>query len=351
MHDAVPSHWSSSGERNDPTDRDLGDRDVDFETAVHYARPVARDRRYSSSGTLVDAVKYIVAPLACTLQVRAARVPPQHQMHPKFTLACGLAALPLLLAGCSDAAGPADGSRVAVRFGRSASSASLSVSTSRSAQVGTGNSGSMVVQGTNGTLTITNVSFIVAELELECVGEDDGPPGSASCAEFKAPPSFVRLPLSTGVVDVANAGVPTGSYDELEFEVENLESDSDDDASERAQIAALRSVIRAAHPDFPDRASMVVEGTFTPSGTTQPISFRTYFNAEIEVEMDMTPPLNISKTGADRALAVDVQPALWFRRADGTVMDLSRLDYTRTRELVSFALEMQRGFRKVEYDN
>lgn len=272
-------------------------------------------------------------------------------MHPKFTLVLGMGALPLLLAGCSDAAGPAAGAKVAVKFGRAASSASLAVATSRSAQVGTGSNGSLIVQGTNGTLTITNVSFIVAELELECVGEDDGPPGSASCAEFKAPPSFVRLPLSTGVVDVANAGVPTGSYDELEFEVENLEADSDDDASERSQIAALRTMIRAAHPDFPDRASMIVEGTFTPSGTTQPIAFRTYFDAEIEVEMGLTPPLSISDAGANRALAVDVQPALWFRRSDGTVMDLSRLDYTRTRELVGFALEMQRGFRKVEFEN
>ena len=269
--------------------------------------------------------------------------------RPKHSLALGACALPLLLAGCSDAAGPDSSSRVAVRFGQSASSGVTPSIASLSAMGSSAGSNTpLVVSGSNGTLTITNVSFIVAEVELECQGDDDLRP---ACADFKAPPAFVRLPLGAGVVDVASAGVPSGSYTELEFEIEDLEDDLDDSATERAQYAALRSVIRAAYPDFPDKASMLVEGTFTPSGSTQSVAFRTYFDAEIEIEMGLTPPLVVSDAVASRALSVDVQPGMWFRRVDGTVVDLSRLDYGRTRSVVGLEVEVKQGFRAVKFDN
>lgn len=263
-----------------------------------------------------------------------------------YTLAA--CALPLLLGACSDAAGPAAEARVAVRFGQSASSG-LTPSIARLSTMGSGNANTpLVVAGSNGTLTITNVSFIVAEVELECQGDDDVGP---ACADFKAPPAFVKLPLGTGSVDAASAGVPSGSYTELEFEIEDLEDDADDSATERAQYAALRAVIRAAYPDFPDKASVVVEGTFTPSGSSQAVAFRTYVDAEIEVEMGLTPPLVVTDAMASRTLAVDVQPGLWFRRADGTVLDLSRFDYARTRLVPKFEVEVKQGFRSVKYDN
>lgn len=270
-------------------------------------------------------------------------------MHRTSQFALGVFAVALLPAACSDATGPTTGSQVAVRFGRSTSSASLIPSTARFSRLGDG-ADELVVQGTNGTLKITNVSFIVAEMELECEGDDDRPSAPA-CGEFKAPPSFVKLPLGSGMVDVASAGVPAGSYTELEFEVENVKPDDDDSSAKRAQIAALLASIRAVHADFPDRASMVVEGSFTPTGSAQPVAFRTYFDAEIEVEMDLSPPLSIGEAGAARALTVDVQPALWFKRSDGTVLDLSRLDFVRTRALVEFELEMEKGFRTVEFDD
>ena len=264
-----------------------------------------------------------------------------------FTL--GAFALPLLLGGCSDAAGPDATSRVAVRFGQSASSG-MTPSIASLSTMGSSASANapLVVTGSNGTLTITNVSFVVAEVELECQGDDDMGP---ACADFKAPPAFVKLPLGAGAVDVASAGVPAGSYTELEFEIDDLEDDTDDSATERAQYAAVRSVIRAAYPDFPDKASMVVEGTFTPSGSSQAVSFRTYLAAEIEIEMGLTPPLVVSDAAVTRALFVDVQPSMWFRRADGTVRDLSRLDYVRTGSVVGFEVEVKQGFRSVISDN
>lgn len=250
----------------------------------------------------------------------------------------------LLLAACGDATGLGGRSAVAVRFGSSAAQTGVSAALS---SVQAQAADELVLRGTNGTLRITNVSFIVAELELECERTISV---VTACAKFEAPPSFVKLPLGTGAVTVANTDVPAGAYTELEFEIENLEADSDDSASERAQIATLLTTIRALHPDFPAKASMVVEGSFTPTGATQATPFRTYFNAEIEVEMDLRPAFEVSSSAASRTLSVDVQPQLWFARGDGTVVDLSRLDYSRTRLLVEFEFEMDRGFRTVKFD-
>lgn len=271
-----------------------------------------------------------------------------------ITRRLAIVALPLLAVGCSDPSGPSSVSPVAVRFGTpststTASSSLVRPSAARAAWPGAGEG--LAITGSNGTLTVTGVSFIVSELELECEGDDDAPATAPACVEFEAPPAFVRLPLASGAVDAASAAIPAGSYTELEFEVENLEIDEDDDSAKRQQISDLLAAIRGQYGDFPDRASMVVEGTFTPSGGSEGTPFRVYFDAEIEVEMRLQPPLTVSEAGVSRALTVDVQPALWFRRADGTVMDLSALDFTATGAVVEFELEMDRGFTRVEFDD
>lgn len=262
-------------------------------------------------------------------------------------------ALPLALMGCENGpTAPAGRARVGVRFGISSPSASSSrspsfnVSPPRSAAATT-DSG-LVVAGTNGTLKLTNISFIVSSLELKCDGMDDS--AAVACAKFEAPPSFVTLPLGTGAVEVASAAIPAGSYSKLEFEVEDLKADAEDDATQRQQVSDLLNRIRTVQGfgDFPDQASMVVEGTFTPTGGA-PTAFRVYLKAEIEVGMRLVPPLTIGSNGASRALTVDVQPSLWFRNADSTVRDLSKLDFKATGSVVEFEIEMGRGFDKVEF--
>lgn len=277
---------------------------------------------------------------------------PGEAMIKKFLFAA--LALPLALTACEKGpTAPAGTARVGVRFGASSPSASFTrspsynVATSRFSTASS--TGSLVVKGTNGTLEITHVSFIVSELELKCTGKDDAT--SPACAKFEAPASFVKLPLTSGVVEVVSTAIPEGSYSELGFKVEDLEADVEDNASERQQVTALLNTIRTTegYSDFPSRASMVVEGTFTPTGGT-PVSFRTYFQAEIEVEKSLNPPLVIGASGASQALTVDVQPALWFKNTDGTVRDLSKLDFASTGSVVEFEVEMDKGFSKVEHD-
>jgi hypothetical protein len=41
---------------------------------------------------------------------------------------------------------------------------------------------------------------------------------------------------------------------------------------------------------------------------------------------------------------------VWFRRFDGTVMDLSIFDFVRTGIVLEFAAELENGFQKIEFN-
>lgn len=100
---------------------------------------------------------------------------------------------------------------------------------------------------------------------------------------------------------------------------------------------------------------MVVVGTFTPATPAdgaQPAQagrfFQVYFEAEIEVELAFSPPLVID--GGARSVVVELLPHVWFKRPDGTVLDLSRFDFAATGRIVEFELEMAKGI-ELEMEN
>lgn len=245
----------------------------------------------------------------------------------------------LVLAACGDdVAGPDGAGQVAVRFttsGGAAAGASYSLHAGGAP---------LVIVGSNGTLTITEMRMIVAELELEREDDSDDCDTSGSgngCEEFEAPASFVTLPLGSGAVTVATGTVPPGTYHELEFEVEDI--DFDDDDEDQQQIQAVAAAVRAAFPEWPENASLVVIGTFTPTGGS-PQPFRVFIEAEIEVELDLVPPLVIDAAGASREITVELLPASWFKRADGQVVDLSQFDFAATGKVPEFELEIESRF-------
>lgn len=254
--------------------------------------------------------------------------------------------------GCGDGTGVLDSSSVELAFRVTAPGSSLA--TAPAAVPGHTSGPSLVagppltIAGTNGSLTISEVRLIVAEVELE--GEDDAcevASGSDDCADFEAPPSFLDLPLDGEPIDVMTGVIPPGVYDELEFEIEDLEDDEEDSTS-AAAIEALRSAIRDEFPDWPEKASALLVGTFTATdGAATP--FRVYVDAEIEIEMDLSPPLVVGEDGgADRALTVDIEPHAWFVRADGSVLPLHEYDYARTGELLELEVELEEGFTEIE---
>jgi hypothetical protein len=252
----------------------------------------------------------------------------------------GVASIGLLAAsGCTDVSGPEDAGKVRIGFAAAAADGPN----------GAASGGGLAIEGTNGTLALEEVRLIVAEFELK-LDDDDLCPGGAvhdACEEFNAGPSFVDLPLESGRTSTVSQTVPAGAYRELEFEVEDLDDD-EDDAGEAQQIRDLLARVRTEVADWPREASMLVSGTFTPRGGA-PVAFRVFFDAEIEVELEFSPPL-IVEEGVNQDVTVEIDPRTWFRRADGSVVDLSKSDFARTGRLAELEVEIERGFPRLRID-
>lgn len=270
-----------------------------------------------------------------------------------------LAALALAsMAACSDGTGVGGPQTIALNF-QVAAPAPAAVGPARSGPSLAGRPAlvagpPMVLTGTNGTLTIDEIRLIVAEVELEkeddsCVGHDDSSDDIGdSCEEFNAGPRFLDLPLDGDPIEVVTDLVPAGTYEELEFEIEDLEDD-EGDAVEAAMIAAVRAEVLAVIPDWPDEASALVTGSFAPTAGGS-IDFRVFLKAEIEVEMELIPNLVIADGAASRDVTVDISPHIWFTQSDGSVLPLYLFDYDATGELLELDVEFEDGFTKIEVE-
>ena len=145
--------------------------------------------------------------------------------------------------------------------------------------------------------------------------------------------------------DASNDGDHDSAIDVEEGDRDNAEGDEvdeddDDDVGMGSRIQTLLTQLRATYPDWPGRASMMVVGSFTPTGgTAQP--FRVYFEAEIEVESALNPPVVVDSASA--GIRVELRPDQWFKRTDGTVWNLAALDFVRTGQLVEFENEFEHG--------
>ena len=243
----------------------------------------------------------------------------------------------LAVTGCDSTGSSTAGGNVEVGFGTATSSSAQTATASQTAAQSVGTD-SLLLSGSNGTLRITDIRLIVDEIELE---------GDADSAEFETDrPSFLDLPLQEGEVSpVAADRVPPGLYEDFEFEIEDIELD---DVDEEGEVRDLRGEIREDFPNWPNEASMVVVGTFTTSNDTSR-TFETYFEAEIEVERELNPPLEVTSDGFSRSLIVRLNPAQWFENADGTVRDLSQSDFEDTGKVIEFEAEFEEGVAEIEY--
>lgn len=242
-------------------------------------------------------------------------------MTKRWTTAATTAALMALAACSSDATGGGSGGRrVDVRMSVPMGGVAARTTEAQAA-------GQMTISGANGEITLTALRLVVAEFELD--GDDDlNPCAGDDCEDFDAGPAFVDVPLTGGTVTVASGDLPDGAYEALEFEVEDLDDDGENPA-ERARIDSLRQVILAEVPDWPRKASILATGTFRPrvDGVLgDPRPFRVFFEAEIEIETDLAPPLVVSASSASRGVSLTLDPGAWFSTAGGNVMDLGALN-------------------------
>jgi hypothetical protein len=246
--------------------------------------------------------------------------------------------LALGTAACDSSTGPEGQGDVAIRFRAGAGPAAVAALQGAP------------IEGTNGTLEFTDFRIVIAELEFEavdgtCANESDDDDDD-DCEDVELAPQLVDLPLDGSPLVVTTADLPAGLYDEFELEVEDLDDDEEGELGQA--IAALRAQLRTTFGDWPEEASARIEGTFTPTGG-EARSFVVYLEAEVEVELDLSPPLQVSE-GAQATLDVVLSPERWFVRSNGSVIDLSAFDYATTGQLLELEVEIEDGF-EVEIDD
>ena len=204
---------------------------------------------------------------------------------------------------------------------------------------------SLLIEGSNGTLQIDDIRLIVAEFEMDPSDADDD---STELEEFESDPFFVDLPLGEETLSLANSQIQAGLYEELEFEVEDL--DFDEEEGEEQQHQALVDSIRSEFADWPNEASMMVAGTFTPTGG-DPQGFTVFAEAEIEIEREFNPPLEVTEDNIQQVVSVRINPTRWFEQSDGSVLDLSQYDWDQHHQLLEFEAEFENGIEEIEVDD
>lgn len=262
-----------------------------------------------------------------------------------------------LLSGCGDSTGIGPGAQVSVDFvARTGPAASMSLIGAEGVPLA-----SIEVPGTNGVVSLETAHVILAHFEMErtesTVGCDDsssmeslGDDGAEDdCDEIEQGPMFLELPLESGEVTRVAGEVQPGSYDDIEFEFENLD-DEGDSAAESQRIADLLTEIRTEFPDWPEKASLRLAGTFTPEGG-EPVPFVVYVDAEIEIEMEFDTPFVVTEADVARTVEVELDPRDWVRRPDGTVVDLSAYDYATTGLVINLEIEVDDAFHGAEHDD
>lgn len=205
---------------------------------------------------------------------------------------------------------------------------------------------SLTIEGTNGTLLINDILFIVEKFKLEPADTDND---STEIEEFESEPFFVDLPLSDSSLSLANSRIQAGLYEELEFEVKDLDFE-DEEESEDQEHQELADSIRSEFPDWPDEASMVLIGTFIPSDG-DPKSFKVFAKAEIEIELEFNPPLEVTGDNIQQVVSVQINPSRWVQQEDDNVLDLSRYDWNEHQQLLEFEAKFKDGVEDIEVDD
>lgn len=272
----------------------------------------------------------------------------------RFARGPRIAFLVLAVAACSSSTGPGETGSVSIAF-RAVDGGDASASlTPRSPSVSL-SSVPVVVEGSNGTLTIDEVWLIVDELKLEAtqgacdegeeVVDDDesdagGAEGDESCGKFEASPHLLSLLLDVSgeEEEVAASGtVAAAQFNHLKFEVKAPR----DDAALQEQLATQFA------GQWPDDAAGLIVGSFSDGqGTT---SFQAFFGGEVRVELEIEGGVATS-TDAVPHVVVLLDPAAWFTNPDGTATNLALFDWETTQQVFDLEVKLLDGFTKIEVE-
>ncbi|MEP6990436.1 MAG: hypothetical protein ABJA80_05845 [bacterium] len=196
----------------------------------------------------------------------------------------------------------------AVTFSVASSPATVSAASLSSTSLGT--STSLVVGRGKDTLQLDSVNVVFSRVVLHraggtsCgdAGHDDS--GDHDCAELKAGPILVSLPLTAGAQTVFSVSAPAGSYTGMKLWTHR---------PNRADSGPNTQAFLAAHPDY-EGTSIRVYGKFNGA------AFTWRGDPEAEIEQTFTPPLAVTGT-AGLSLTLKIDVATWFQSDTGALLN------------------------------
>lgn len=201
--------------------------------------------------------------------------------------------------------------------------------------------GPIEIEGSNGTLSITDVRFILDGVALEVQSAESEEPET-----IEIDPVFVDVPLDLSEFELLVAQVPLGSYSGLQFAIDNVASDDDDD--DPATDAAMADVVREVFADWPDEASVVFVGMFEPNDGSDARPFTIYVGAKVTVDLVLDPPVHLTEEHVEKALKIVMNPFDWIPdwvpEHEGPVFDPSPFDYGSTGDVIPFVLSIGDAF-------
>ena len=211
----------------------------------------------------------------------------------KKKLQTTLAAL-LVLAACGDGTGPTTGTQVSLTFvtGASAGGAAAPMAVS-------------FMDGTN-TLEITGVKIVLREIELELVEVDecdDVEPEPEGCEDFEVGPLLVDLPVDGSTSTEITIMIPSGTYDEIEFEIHKVSGDDDEDADFLLENPTMEG------------KSIVVVGFYNG------VEFAYATDLNEDQEFDLVPNLVIDQEGVATNVTIRFDLSTWFVDGSGNLFD------------------------------
>lgn len=145
----------------------------------------------------------------------------------------------------------------------------------------------------NNHVTITNAKMLIRRIEFKSDIEDDGVADDS--LDFQTDPLVLALNIDGTLNEVAVKAVPSGSYDEIEFDVHKPEDNE-----------------TPPDPDFKigdsgdERFSIIIEGTYEG----QDFLYRSTEN--MEQELELASPLTINEDTETLNVTLTVDLSKWF---------------------------------------
>jgi hypothetical protein len=153
------------------------------------------------------------------------------------------------------------------------------------------------------SIRLTRVRLVLSKIELESANDS---------AEFRSAPMVLEADLSGAVQTLAVAGVPFGSYEEVEFNIYRADS---------SDLASIPIGEQARFAEFlqDPAASIILAGLAFTNRSAQSFTYRSDLN--VKQEYDLAPPLTVSETNPTANLTINVDASNWFKDESGALLD------------------------------